>query len=169
MGKRLATVVLLAALVALVVVPLAIDQPFGAQSAWTLAAAFTMRRWSPIVSLVGVLAVVALAVVALARHGADGATPARRRPWLTAIGFGAAVAIAIAVAWFARQNPFEWMFNPLPRPQFVAAQKATFVEPNDLVLSVSIDGDAAAYPIRQMAYHHLVNDRIGRTPAVVTY
>ena len=44
-----------------------------------------------------------------------------------------------------------------------------FVDPNDLVLAVSADGDAAAYPIRQMAYHHLVNDRIGRTPAVVTY
>ena len=61
------------------------------------------------------------------------------------------------------------MFNPLPQPQFVAAAQATFVDPNDLVLAVSVDGDAAAYPIRQMAYHHLVNDRIGRTPAVVTY
>ena len=77
--------------------------------------------------------------------------------------------MAIAAAWFARQNPFEWMFNPLPRPQFVSAATAAFVDSNDLVLAVSVDGDAAAYPIRQMAYHHLVNDRIGRTPAVVTY
>ena len=46
---------------------------------------------------------------------------------------------------------------------------ASFVEPDDLVLAVRVGDDAAAYPIRQMAYHHLVNDRIGRTPAVVTY
>ena len=61
------------------------------------------------------------------------------------------------------------MFNPLPRPSFVAAGAASFLEPGDLVLAVRVGDDAAAYPIRQMAYHHLVNDRIGRTPAVVTY
>jgi hypothetical protein len=74
-----------------------------------------------------------------------------------------------AAAWFSRQNPFEWMFNPLPQPAFVSARAAAFVEPGDLVLAVRVGDDAAAYPIRQMAYHHLVNDRIGRTPAVVTY
>jgi len=51
----------------------------------------------------------------------------------------------------------------------VAARDSTWVEPNDLVLAVSRDGDAAAYPIRLIAYHHIVNDRIGRTPSVVTY
>jgi hypothetical protein len=72
-------------------------------------------------------------------------------------------------AWLARQNVFEWMFNPLPQPAFVSARGASFLEPGDLVLAVHVGDDAAAYPIRQMAYHHLVNDRIGRTPAVVTY
>jgi len=159
MLKRIATGLIPIALAALVVVPLAIDQPFGSQTARTLEAAFTMRRWSPIVTMLGVAVLVLLAAMSLRR----------RRPWVAVIGFSGALAIAIAAAWFARQNTFEWMFNPLPRPQFVAAGKATFVEPNDLVLSVSLDGDNAAYPIRQMAYHHLVNDRIGRAPAVVTY
>ena len=81
----------------------------------------------------------------------------------------AAVVVTIAAAWLARQNVFEWMFNPLPRPSFVSAGAASFLEPADLVLAVRAGDDAAAYPIRQMAYHHLVNDRIGRTPAVVTY
>jgi hypothetical protein len=61
------------------------------------------------------------------------------------------------------------MFNPLAHPGFVPAPQASFVERGDLVLAVTLDGDAAAYPIRQLAYHHVVNDRIGRTPAVVTY
>jgi hypothetical protein len=159
MLRRIATALIPIALTALVVLPLVLDQPFGSQTARTLEAVYAMRRWSPLISALGVVVLVVLVANRWPR----------RRAWLAGIGFGGALAIAVATAWFARQNPFEWMFNPLPRPQFVAAEKATFVEPNDLVLSVSVNGDAAAYPIRQMAYHHLVNDRIGRTPAVVTY
>ena len=159
MLRRIATALIPIALIAVVALPLVLDQPFGSQTARTIEAVYAMRRLSPIVTVLGLAALAVLAAVSLRR----------RRTWLALVGFGGALALAIAAAWFARQNPFEWMFNPLPQPQFVAAAKATFVEPDDLVLAVSVDGDAAAYPIRQMAYHHLVNDRIGRTPAVVTY
>ena len=159
MLRRIATALIPIAVIAVVVLPLVLDQPFGSQTARTLEAIYAMRRLSPIVTVLGLAALAVLAAVSLRR----------RRTGLALVGFGGALALAIAAAWFARQNPFEWMFNPLPQPQFVAAAKATFVEPDDLVLAVSVDGDAAAYPIRQMAYHHLVNDRIGRTPAVVTY
>ena len=159
MLRRIATALIPIALIAVVVLPLALDQPFGSQTARMLDAVYAMRRWSPIVTALGFAALAVLAALSLRR----------RRTWLALVGFGGVLTLAIAAAWFARQNPFEWMFNALPQPQFVAAAKTTFVEPNDLVLAVSADGDAAAYPIRQMAYHHLVNDRIGRTPAVVTY
>ena len=159
MLRRITTALITIALVALVVLPLVLDQPFGSQTARTLEAVYAMRRWSPIVTVLGLAALAVLAAISLRR----------RRTWLALVGFGGVLTLAIAAAWFARQNPFEWMFNPLPRPQFVAAAQASFVDPNDLVLAVSVDGDAAAYPIRQMAYHHLVNDRIGRMPAVVTY
>jgi hypothetical protein len=159
MLRRIATVLIPIALIAIVVLPLVLDQPFGSQTARTLQAIYAMRRWSPIVTVLGLAALAVLAAASLRR----------RRTWLGLAGFGVVLTLAIAAAWFARQNPFEWMFNPLPRPQFVAAAQASFVEPSDLVLALSVDGDSAAYPIRQMAYHHLVNDRIGRTPAVVTY
>jgi len=159
MLRRIASALIPIALIALVVLPLALDQPFGTQTARTLEAIYAMRRWSPIVTVLGLVALAVLEAISLRR----------RRTWLSLVGFAGVLTLAIAAAWFARQNPFEWMFNPLPRPQFVAAAQASFVDPNDLVLAVSADGDAAAYPIRQMAYHHLVNDRIGRTPAVVTY
>ena len=159
MLRRIASALIPIALIALVVLPLALDQPFGTQTARTLEAIYAMRRWSPVVTVLGLAALAVLAAISLRR----------RRTWLSLVGFAGVLTLAIAAAWFARQNPFEWMFNPLPRPQFVAAAQASFVDPNDLVLAVSVDGDAAAYPIRQMAYHHLVNDRIGRTPAVVTY
>ena len=159
MLRRIASALIPVALIALVVLPLVLDQPFGSQTARTLEAVYAMRRWSPILTVLGLAALAVLAAISLRR----------RRTGLALVGFAGALMLAIAAAWFARQNPFEWMFNPLPRPQFVAAAQASFVDPNDLVLAVSVDGDAAAYPIRQMAYHHLVNDRIGRTPAVVTY
>ena len=159
MLRRIAAALIPIALIAVVVVPLVLDQPFGSQTTRTLEAVYAMRRWSPILTVLGLAALAVLAAISLRR----------RRTGLALVGFAGALMLAIAAAWFARQNPFEWMFNPLPRPQFVAAAQASFVDPNDLVLAVSVDGDAAAYPIRQMAYHHLVNDRIGRTPAVVTY
>ena len=159
MVKRLAVVLLPIALVALAVVPLAIDQPFGTQTASILAAAFLMRRWSPLLSIAGVAVLVALTVTGWRQW---------RGPFAR-LGLVAALAATIAATWFAYQNPFEWMFNPLPQPQYAAAQQAAFVEPGDLVLSVCVKGDAAAYPIRQLAYHHVVNDIVGGVPAVVTY
>lgn len=74
-----------------------------------------------------------------------------------------------AAAWFARQNHFEWSFNPLPNPEFVAADRASFVADPDMVMAVAISGEAVAYPIRQLAYHHLVHDEVGGVPIVATY
>ena len=158
MLKRVAAAVLPIAVVAIVVLPLALDQPFGGQTPRLMAWVYALRRWSPLVAAAGAAAMLAIALRAW---------PRSRVPAKSALV--AAVAVTIAAAWFARQNVFEWMFNPLPRPAFVSARAAWFLEPGDLVLAVHVGDDAAAYPIRQMAYHHLVNDRIGRTPAVVTY
>lgn len=60
------------------------------------------------------------------------------------------------------------MFHPLAAPQFQAARDAP-IDKEDMVLSVRLNGDARAYPIREMAYHHVVNDIVGRTPIVSTY
>jgi hypothetical protein len=158
MLKRLAVAALPIAVVAIVALPLALDQPFATQTPRLMAGIYALRRWSPLAASVGAAAVLAIAVRAWPRSRSVAKT-----------ALTAAVAVTIAAAWFARQNVFEWMFNPLPRPSFVSARAASFLEPGDLVLAVRVGDDAAAYPIRQLAYHHLVNDRIGRTPAVVTY
>ena len=162
MLKRRAAILIpaaVAALAALVVVPLVIDQPFGAQTPRIMALAFAMRRWSPVITLAAAALVIAFGV-SLWR---------RTRRVVVKAALAAAVAVSLAMVWFARQNPFEWMFNPLPQTRYVPARDASFVADSDLVLAVTLDNDASAYPIRQLAYHHLVNDRIGHTPAVVTY
>jgi Protein of unknown function (DUF3179) len=75
----------------------------------------------------------------------------------------------LGATWLARQNHFEWMFNPLPSPAYAKSADATFLTDDDRVLSVTIGGESVAYPIRLMAYHHVVEDTVGGTPIVATY
>ena len=160
MSKRIAAVVMLPlAMAAMVVLPVWLDRPFGTQSARSLAAIYTMRRWIPALSMLGLAAMTVLAVRAWRQW---------RHP-VARIAVALAWAVALAAVWFARQNPFERIFKPLPQPRFVAAGEATFVEPADLVLAVSMKGESAAYPIRLLAYHHVVNDVVGGVPIAATY
>ena len=43
------------------------------------------------------------------------------------------------------------------------------VDPNRLVIGVSINGEAKAYPIQFLGYHHHVQDTVGGKPIMVTY
>jgi hypothetical protein len=78
-------------------------------------------------------------------------------------------ALGAGPTWFARQNHFEWMFNPLPDPTYAPATLVDFVDDRDMVVAVEIGGEAVAWPVRQMAYHHIVNDKVGGVPVVSTY
>jgi len=68
----------------------------------------------------------------------------------------------------ARLNYFEWMFHPIAGAQFLT-QSESKLDPKEMVLAVSLSGDARAYPISQMAYHHVLNDVVGDVPIAVTY
>lgn len=61
------------------------------------------------------------------------------------------------------------MFNPLAGAAYAKIKDANYVSDGDVVLAVDNNGEAAAYPIRLMAYHHLVQDVVGGTPLVATY
>jgi hypothetical protein len=49
------------------------------------------------------------------------------------------------------------------------ADRALTLSERDPVISVEINGDARAYPLRIMMYHEIVNDVVGGAPVVVTY
>jgi Protein of unknown function (DUF3179) len=51
----------------------------------------------------------------------------------------------------------------------VPAAQARWVDAGDAVLAVELNGDAAAYPVSQVAYHHIVHDVVGGVPVAVTY
>jgi len=58
---------------------------------------------------------------------------------------------------------------PIDDPKFLAVDDVRFLDPNEPVIAVEVDGAAKAYPIRIMTWHEIVNDTLGDTPVVVTY
>jgi len=159
MWKKIAVAILPLLLAAIAVLPIWLDRPFSTQTAPVLAAVYLLRRWSLVVAILGAAAMTPLAIAGWRQWRHPLARVAVTLAWLA----------ALAPVWFARQNPFEWKFHPLPQPRFVQTDEATFVQPADLVLAVSVNGDAVAYPIRQLAYHHVVNDVVGGVPLAATY
>ena len=142
-----------------VFVPVWTIMPFKAQTTGGVNLSYTLRSWSKVVTLASLFAAVLL--VGLLWRGA-------RRWWLKAALVLLLVPV-MAVTWFARQNHFEWMFKPLGTSSYVAADKANFVGDDEMVMAVEVKGDAVAYPIRQLAYHHVVEDTVGGLPVVPTY
>lgn len=57
----------------------------------------------------------------------------------------------------------------LHSPLFVSAEAADFLNDDDRVLGISIDGNAKAYPVRILNRHEIVNDSISERPVVITY
>lgn len=161
-GRRwpwaLALLATVAAALALVVTPLWIMRPFEPQSAAGMASAHAILRLAPALSLLAAAVAAALAWRLW-----------RVTRWPGRAALAAALLATGAAAWLARQNVFEWPFPAIHHPGYVPAADASFVNPGDPVLAIRIGGEAVAYPVRQIAYHHVVEDVVGGTPLVVTY
>jgi uncharacterized protein DUF3179 len=144
---------------AAVFVPAWLIQPFKLQTAERLKISYALRHWSPIITFLA-LAFALLIGISLWNQ---------TRGWWRRAGLVSLFIPLLVATWFARQNHFEWMFKPLPNAAFANVNDAGFVSDGDMVLAVELNGDAAAYPVRQIAYHHVVQDTIGGTPVLVTY
>ena len=60
-------------------------------------------------------------------------------------------------------------FVPLDDPTFLTAHETEYLGEEELVLGVEFAGEARAYPVRMLRYHHVVNDTVGGEPLLVTY
>jgi len=143
---------------AIVVVPVWLIQPFKPQTARAVDVSYSLKRWAPWTTVFLLAATLFFAAYLW-----------RRARWFKRILLLVVLVPVFAATWFARQNHFEWMFNPLAHAAYAKVNEADFVTGSDIVMTVDINGEAAAYPIRQMAYHHLVQDVVGGTPIVATY
>lgn len=142
-----------------VIVPIFIIQPFKPQNNLLLTISYHLRMWS--VSITSVALILALVLQYLLWS--------KMRFWLGKILIIFLSLPLLASNWLARQNHFEWMFAPLPKTSYQQATDASFMADKDMVLAVAINGEAVAYPVKQLAYHHIVQDKVGNVPIVVTY
>ena len=152
------TLLLSAVSLACFVFPLYVIRPFRHQGAGELEAALFVRQIGPWVS--AVCAALCLLIAVGFRK--------RLQSWPSlAVSIGAVV-LALAGSVLTHVNVYELMFHPVDRPGFEAAQQAK-IDGDDMVIAVSMRGEARAYPIREMAYHHIVNDVVAGEPIVSTY
>jgi hypothetical protein len=142
---------------ALFLVPAYVIRPFHYQSSRALSMAVTLKGWASLGTSIGasVCALLAFALWPMARRWAR-------------VGLGVATVLVAACATMSHLNYFEWMFHPLPKPGFDAADRSK-LDSSEMVLALNFNHDARAYPISEMAYHHIVNDFVGGVPVAVTY
>jgi hypothetical protein len=143
--------------VALFFIPAFIIRPFRHQAPRALLLAMTLRQRAPVGTLIAGLACLVLAL-ALWR------TASRWRKSLLAL----TLLVVTFSAVMSRLNYFEWMFHPIVGPQFLA-QADSKLDAKELIMAVRRGDDARAYPISQMAYHHILNDVVAGVPIAVTY
>ena len=143
---------------ALVAIPIWLIRPFSPQTPEGLAVSYALRRWAPLATLAAVAAALFLAAI-LWRNA---------RWWSRALMVLAFVPL-LGAAWQSRQNIFEKMFAPPAETLSASAAEAGWVGGADTVLAIALNGEAAAYPVRQIAYHHIVQDVVGGVPVAVTY
>lgn len=158
MKRWLLLLLIVAAALALVVVPVVLIQPFKPQTETSLAVGYALKSWAPWVT--AALAFGALFLVSRMWRGS--------RWWAKAVMVLLLVPAAASV-WASRQNVYEVMFNPLERPAYVSPAEVNYIGDDDMVLAVERDGERVAYPVRLMAYHHIVADTVGGAAIVATY
>jgi membrane protease YdiL (CAAX protease family) len=138
-------------------VPAFIIRPFTHQSPRGIMLAMAVRDRAPLATLIAAILFLLLTLI-LWRSGSL---------WRK-IGLGVAVALVAFSTVMARMNYFEWMFHPVANAQFENEADSKLAA-SEMILSVKFAADARAYPISQMAYHHILNDTVDGVPIAVTY
>jgi Protein of unknown function (DUF3179) len=142
-----------------VLVPFFVIQPFKAQTSNLLQISYSLRSWSEIITITALILGILIQYVLWRKT----------QRWVGKLLIVVMIFPLLASAWFARQNHFEWMFTPLHNTDYTTTSQANFVKDEDMVLAIELNGEAVAYPVKQLAYHHIVQDTVGGIPIVATY
>ncbi len=92
----------------------------------------------------------------------------RSKMWSKVLLSFGLVVYAVVFYFFNFRFLAEKMFYQ-PRIKSFAAGNNNKVKENKLVLGIDINGEAKAYPLQLIGYHHQVTDMVGGTPVMVTY
>ena len=159
-GRKFLLSVLLCFLIAAtaLVYPVYVIRPFRHQEPRELMIALAVLRYRPFVVILCALSSLAALVLYWTRE----------RRWLRRTASAISVVIVAAVAILSRVNIYEIMFKPFDRPSFSNADQVKF-DGDEKVIAVNVGNQARAYPIRNISYHHVINDIVGGIPIVATY
>ena len=145
------------AMLALAAYPIYVIRPFREQDPAALQRAlWVLLHNKPI--LLGLFCLIAMPSIVVWRHAG----------WVAKLVLAPTICITLIAAVSAWINPYEQMFHPFGAPQYTTIERAS-LDPNDMVIAVTLGGESRAYGIREMGYHHIVNDRLHQLPIVVTY
>jgi hypothetical protein len=137
--------------------PVYVIRPFRYQGPRELAAALLITQYRPALEIL--CAVLALVILMVAwRHLST----------MRKCGESFLAVLVLACAFLSRINVYEKMFYPLEKPTFSAAAQSK-LDPDEQVIAVTVNHAARAYPIRDISYHHIVNDTVGGRAIVATY
>ena len=156
----LALLLLIVGSITLAIMPSYLVSPSRSQTEADIALSHTLMDYATPVALLNVLVGAILGFMIWRREGAGP---------LSKIGVSLGVVVMLIAANFTRGHMVEQMFSPLQEVVRVASFDAKHVKPDDLVLGIQLGDNAAAYPLPIVGYHHIVNDRLGDEPFVVTY
>jgi hypothetical protein len=137
--------------------PAFIIRPFRYQSPRALFWAMALRQRAPIISML--CAIISVLLIAMLWRSSN--------KWRKTALSLAAVAVTFS-AVMSRLNYFEWMFHPVDSARF-DVESSSKLGGGEMILAVRYGADSRAYPIREMAYHHILNDIVGGVPIAVTY
>ena len=161
MSRRSSVLILLACLAIslfAVIYPIYVIRPFRAQGARELAVALAVMRFRLAATVISLVAALFATVVYWRLQ---------RRWWRRALAVLGAAFVCL-LAWVARVNIYELMFHPDSHPSFRAASQMK-LDKDEKVIAIKVAGIARAYPIRNISYHHVINDLLGNTGVVATY
>jgi hypothetical protein len=139
-------------------IPMYVIRPFRAQGARELSIALRVVRIAP--AITAVCAVLAIAVLWFVWLNFR-----KRLPRITAVIL---TVLTVGCAVLTRINIYELLFHPIDSPRFESADKVK-VDSDDMVMAVEVNGARRAYPVLEIAYHHVVNDMLGGEPIAATY
>ena len=149
---------LLAVSFGLLVYPMVVIQPFRHQGETELQAALSIIRWRPYFEALAAAGAICVLFWYFRRQ-------ARIWPRVSA---SLTALLVFSAAALTRLNVYEMMFHPYDRPAFSRAVESK-LDGDEKVIAITLNGQARAYPIRGMSYHHIVNDEVGGIPVVATY
>jgi len=137
--------------------PIYVIRPFRYQGPRELAAALLVTQYRPYLEILLSAAALFLVITAWRR------VTTFRKSLLTLL-----TVLVLACAFLSHLNVYEKMFYPLQQPTFSAAAQSK-LDADEQVIAIKVNNAARAYPIRDISYHHIVNDTLGGRAIVATY